>query len=68
MLALYFENMATPVEDPNFDRSYKVNTELKRLLSQNIDRLENSSAEDITLRRVRKTINSVKSNKTAFMS
>lgn len=29
--ASYFENLATPVEDPNFDRSYKVNTELKRL-------------------------------------
>ena len=66
--ASYFENLATPVEDSNFDGSYKVDTELKRLLIQNIDRLENSSAEEITLRRARKTINSMKNNKAADMS
>ena len=54
--ASYFKNLDTPVEDSNFDCSYKANTELKWLLIQYIDRLENSSAEDITLRRVRKNV------------
>ena len=66
--ASYFQRLATPVDDPKFDNTYKSKIELRKLLIQNICEQDDNKFEPVSHEQVIKTIKTMKNNKAADMS
>ena len=66
--ASYFEKLATPVNDQNFDNNYKSKVQLRKLLIQNACDHDNTDFEPISREQIIKTIKTMKNNKAADMS
>ena len=54
--ASYFEKLATPVDDQNFDNNYKSKVQLRKLLIQNACEYDNTDFEPISREQIIKTI------------